>query len=139
MTILDGTVPKPKFEDMNWTLAARADWRFKLIYATKGNQSLLGCIVLASIKKQPSNPPYFIGTAKISNNGDVLCDFFEKDGMFRKLARVGSDEDLARNILGLAIHCGLTESERVEFLAGVNAWITVDERDPNRIRKKLVT
>src|SRR4051812_33874904 len=107
----------------------RRDWRLKLIEATRGNQSLLGCIVLAAIGKTPKNPPYFTGSATITGAGDVLCDFVERDRTYRVAAKIGDDDDLARNILGLVIHCGLTDEERVEFLARVNRWIARDHRD----------
>lgn len=117
----------------------RRDWRLRLIEATQGNRSLLGCVVIAAIGRRPQNPPYLVGKAIIKGDGNMLCDFVEKDGTYHTMARVGDDEDFARNILGLAIHCDLNEFERVEWLARVNNWIARDERDPARIRKKLLT
>jgi len=122
----------------------RRDWRLKLIEATQGNQSMLGCVVLAAIGREPENPPYFRGKAQITAGGDVLCDFVGRgskkgESVYHVMARVGDDEDFARNILGLAINCGLNEFERVEFLARVNAWIGTDHRDAARIRKKLLS
>lgn len=124
---------------MNKQQPRRRDWRLKLIEATQGNRSLLGCVVIAAIGKRSENPPYLVGKAIIHHNGDVLCDFVERDGTYHSLARVGDDEDFARNILGLAIHCGLNDDERIEWLARVNNWIARDERDPSRIRRKLLT
>ena len=117
----------------------RRDWRLKLIEATQGNRSALGCVVLAAIGKEPDNPPYLRGKAIIHHNGNVLCDFVERDGTYHTLALIGDDEDFARNIAGLAAHCALNDEERIEFLARVNNWIARDERDPSRIRKKLLT
>lgn len=122
-----------------FSATARADWRFKLIEATRGNQSLLGCIVLVALGKEPSNPPYFRGKSTIANNGDIYCDFVGKDRVYHTMARVGDDEDFARNLLLLTVHCGLTQEERVEFLARVNNWVGKDERDPSRIKRVLVT
>lgn len=122
----------PRFSD-----AAQRDWRFKLISATQGNQSLLGCIVLAAIGKEPSNPPYFRGKATIASNGEVFCDFVAKDRTYHHRARVSDDEDLVKNLVGLTVHCGLTDAERVEFLAGVNRWIGTDERPKSRIHRVM--
>lgn len=117
----------------------RRDWRLKLIEATQGNRTMLGCIVLVAIGKEPENPPYFRGKAYITNQGEVLCDFVEKDGTYRVKARVSDDEDLVRNLVGLTVHCDLNDQERVEFLARVNNWIGTDERQKSRISKVMLT
>lgn len=128
----------PKLQPL-YSAAARADWRFKLIEATQGNQSLLGCVVLAALGKAPDNPPYLRGKARIMDTGDVLCDFVEKDGAYRYGARISDDEDLVRNLVTLTVHCGLAEGERVEFLARVNNWIAEDHRPKHRIRRFMLT
>lgn len=117
----------------------RRDYRLKLIEATQGNRSMLGCIVLAAIGKSPDNPPYFRGKANIAANGDVYCDFVEKDGTYHAKARVGDDEDFVRNLVMLTIHCDLNDQERVEFLARVNNWIDKDERPASRIKRVMLT
>ena len=116
----------------------RRDYRLKLIEATQGNQSILGCIVLAAIKKQPDNPPYFAGRARILSNGDVMCDFRDRDKIYRVGAYIGTDEELVKNVMGLCRHCDLTNSERIEFMAKVNHWIEHDYRNKTRIRKVMV-
>lgn len=116
----------------------RRDWRLKLIESTHGNQTMLGCIVLAAIGKEPENPPYFRGKAIIANNGDVYCDFVAKDGAYHAKARIGDDEDFTRNLIMLTVHADLNDEERVEFLARVNNWIEKDERDPNRIKRVMM-
>lgn len=123
---------------MNFSDNARADWRFKLIEAAQGNQSMLGCIVLAAIGKKPSNPPFFHGKAIITEAGEVLCDFVERDRVYHRKARVSDDEDLVRNLVSLTVHCGLTDTERVEFLARVNAWIGEDHRSATRIKRTML-
>ena len=119
--------------------ARRVDFRFRLIEATQGNQSLLGAVVLAAIGKTPANPPYLSGRATITSDGLLMCDFTSKDGVFHPGALVGDDEDFARNLLGLCNHCQLNNDEKIEFLARVNHWIEFDHRDPARRRKKLLT
>jgi hypothetical protein len=117
----------------------RRDYRLKLIEATRGNQSMLGCIVLAAIGKEPENPPYFRGKAEITDRGDVLCDFVEKDGTYHAKARISDDEDLARNLVMLTVHADLNEQERTEFLARVNNWIVVDGRSKSRIMRVMMS
>lgn len=116
----------------------RRDWRLKLIEATKGNQSLMGCIVLAAIGKGEDRTPGFRGKAVITNRNEVLCDFVDSKGYHVK-ARISDDEDLVRNIVGLAYHCDLNDEERTEFLARVNAWIWLDERPKTRIERVMLT
>lgn len=117
----------------------RRDWRLKLIEATRGNQSMLGCIVLAAIGKEPANPPYFRGKATISAVGEVFCDFVSKDRIYNTAAHVSGDEELVRNCVGLTVHCDLDDFERVEFLAKVNDWIGADERSKARISRVMLT
>lgn len=117
----------------------RRDWRLKLIEATCGNQSMLGCIVLAAIGKEPENPPYFRGKATIAESGDIFCDFVERDRVYHVGARVGDDEDFVRNLVGLTVNCELNDEERVEFLARVNNWIGEDHRSKMRIARVLMT
>lgn len=122
-----------------FTEAARRDWRFRIIAATRGNQSLLGCIVLAALDKEPEHPPYFRGHATITEQGDFICDFVSKDGTYNHDTRISTDEQIARNIVGLTVACNFTDEERIEFLARFNDWIGVDNRSPDRIRQVLVT
>ncbi|SRR5258708_40228193 len=117
----------------------RRDWRLKLIAATRGNQTLLGCIVLAAIGKEPENPPYFRGKAVIASTGDVYCDFVARDRVYHIKARIGDDEDFVRNLITLTYHCDLNTEERVEFLARVNNWIDKDERSKARISRVILT
>lgn len=122
----------------------RRDYRLKLIEATQGNRSILGCIVLAAIGREPSNPPYFRGKATIAEDGQIYCDFVERGArpganVYHTGARVGDDEDFSRNIVSLVMHCDLNDVERIEFLARVNAWIGTDNRTKGRIAKVLVT
>lgn len=116
----------------------RRDWRLRVIEATQGNQTQIGVIVLASIGKEPDNPPYLRSKARIDSDGLVICDFVSKDGVYHHDAIVGDDEDLVRNVMGLVRHCDLNEDERIEFMARINNWIGTDHRDPGRIRKVMV-
>lgn len=122
----------------------RRDYRLKLIETThpprKGGgreRSLLGCIVLAAIGKEPPTPPMFKGKAIIASNGDVFCDFVDDAGTYHVKARVGDDEDFTRNLVTLTVAAGLNDEERVQFLAMVNKWIATDERSKTRIAKVM--
>lgn len=115
----------------------RRDWRIKLIEATRGNQTLMGCIVLQAINKKPGHPPFFTSTARITAQGEVMAHFMGKDGLHEN-ARVCSDRDLVENCINLCRHCDLNEVERIEFLARINAWIEVDDRSVTQIRKVML-
>lgn len=123
----------------------RQDYRAKLILATHDGEaplgqrrSLLGCIVLAALQKQPKAPPYFTGKANITSDGFVMCDFTDDRG-FHAQALVCRDEDMVRNLLGLVDHCQLSNEEKIDFLARVNHWIDNDARPASRIKRVLVT
>lgn len=57
------------------------NWARKAIRATKGNQSLLGCVVIAMLGRAASNPPRFISpTAKIDAVGRIFCPLEDRHG-----------------------------------------------------------
>lgn len=123
----------------------KQDYRAKLILATHDGEaplgqrrSLLGCIVLAALGKQPKAAPYFTGKAIITSDGFVMCDFTDSKG-YHIGALVCRDEDMVRNLLGLVDHCQLSNEEKIDFLARVNNWIGADHRPASRIKRVLVT
>lgn len=108
--------------------AARATWQFRAVAATTGNRTKLGAIVIAILGKAPNNPPAFNNAAKVTANGLILCDYWERDGSVHRGALVGSVQEVVGNFNGLADHLKLSDGQRLEMFGKLRAWITEDER-----------
>lgn len=122
------------------TQIARQNWRYRAIEATKGNQSKLGCIVLAILGRAATNPPWFGPTCVITPDGYVLANFVDKERRLHEGYLIGDVEDFVGNLRGLADHLRLTDDERVEFFEQAQKWVAVDYRaDPDyaKIRKEI--
>jgi hypothetical protein len=106
----------------------RATWQYRAVAATKGNQSQLGCILLAVIGKNAKHPPQFICGASITSDGFIMCSFVDRDGVGHMGAFVGSVSDLVTNFRGLADFLKLNDVDRTEMFDKVRAWIKTDYR-----------
>lgn len=106
----------------------RATWQYRAVEATRGNQSQLGCILLAVLAKAADNPPKITGSATITSDGYVLANFTGRDGIPRHQAFICDVEDLQRNFSGLADHLKLSDADRVAMFGEVKKWIWKDFR-----------
>lgn len=106
----------------------RASWQYKVIAATHGNQSRLGCIMLAVMGRNAKHPPQFGANANITSDGFVMADFVGKDGRYHHGALVGDVRDLIGNMRGLADHLKLDDKDREAMFKAVRGWIARDYR-----------
>lgn len=111
----------------------RASWQYRAIAATRGNQSRLGCILLACLGRNAKHPPAFGANAIITSDGFVMAHFVGKDGRGHHGALVGEISDLVGNFRGLADHLKLSDIDRKEMFDKVRQWISLDYR----IKKEL--
>lgn len=107
----------------------RATWQYRAVEATRGNQSLLGLIVLATLAKSASNPPKITGSATITKDGHVLAAFQGRDDPApRPLTHICTVEELQSNFSGLADSLKLNDLDRVAMFTELKKWIWKDER-----------
>lgn len=127
-------------------MANERSWQDRAIEATGGNRSQLGAILLAMLARVPrySSFPRFSGLATVTSDGFVMCNFYDKAGVFRPGAFVCDVEDLRDNFRGLADHLKLNDADRNAMFAELLKWIARDyrapapalsENDPNAERK----
>lgn len=108
---------------------ARESWQAKVIEGTRARQSRLGTILIAVLGyNRVEKFPRFADRAVISSDSMVFCDFWTRDGTIHYGAFVGSVSDLVGNLRGLADHCKLSDTERVELFEAVRKWIATDYR-----------
>jgi len=108
--------------------AQRADWRYRAISATKGNQTQLGAVLLAVLGKAPTGVPKFVGSATITSDGYITANFIDKSGTYHTGAFVCDVEDLQRNFSGLADHLNFSDADRIAMFTKVREWIFKDYR-----------
>lgn len=109
--------------------AVRAGWKYRAIDVTHGNQTRIGCLVLAVIGKRPKNPPMFSTQGCIiTKSGLVVTHFQTKDGTTYRNHAVCTVEDLNENFRGLADALKLPDAQRNEMFDALRKWIIRDER-----------
>lgn len=108
----------------------RATWQYRAVQATRGNQSRLGCILLAVLGKNAKNPPWFGRSAIITSDGFVLANFCTAAGEVKHGALVCNAAELTANFRGLADHLKLGDKDREAMFVAVRQWIAEDYR-PN--------
>jgi len=124
----DKSIFKPDAALTNEQQAIRQGWRYRTILATKGNQSMMGALVIAVCGKRPSNGPRIMDSGKIDIEGNVTCTFQTRDGTIHENFRWCSVEELTDEFSRLADRLKLPDHERVEMFGEVRRWISKDER-----------
>lgn len=117
--LLDGSPLTPVQEQNSWP--------FKAVLATRGNQTLLGCIVLQLICRQPKNPPRVESLASVDEQGLTWAYVTSRSGA-RRLTCLGSIMDIRDDFRRLADHLKLDDGERVEMFDELRKWVSIDRR-----------
>lgn len=110
-------------------------WQYKAVVATKGNQTLVGCILLALIDRQPRNGPRVETTATVDEKGFTFCGFTRRNGV-QGVVCIGTIQDIRDEFRRLADHLKLDDVERIELFDELKKWVAVDLRaDHNELKK----
>lgn len=107
---------------------AKLTWKWRAITITRGNQSRLGAVLLATLGKHTENPPWFGPSAVIDDNGNVFSNFVDRHNSDAAPAFIGTVEEVVSNFNGLADAINATDQEREEMFAGLRQWISKDAR-----------
>jgi len=109
--------------------AERQTWQYRAVAATRGNQTMLGCILLAVIGRNAKNPPWFEPGAEIDADGFLLANFVGKDRVdHHQLIPVATVKDLVDEFRRLADAIKLDDADRIAMFAALRAWIVKDHR-----------
>lgn len=111
------------------------DWKMRAIEVSAGTQT--GAILAEAMRiggflasDESTSPPRYVGKASVTSDGFLMCNFIARNGDRHQGAFVGSADDLACNIAGLAKHLALSKEETSELAAIFKAWIGIDWRTP---------
>lgn len=118
--------PIPEAETLDQFLQ-RGTWQYRAVESTLGNQSKLGCILLAVLGKSRDKRA-FSEAAGLTKEGYVIAGWYDRDGAYRGLVKVCDVQELCDNFSGLADHLQLSDADRIALFAAVRNWIAVDER-----------
>lgn len=116
----------------------RATWQYKAIAATRGNQSRLGCILIAMMGLSGDHGCPRIGTsAIITSDGYIMARFQTRDRVMHENAMICTVSDLIQNLRGLADHLKLNEKDREAMFAVARSWVQTDYRTTSPILPTL--
>lgn len=104
-------------------------WQHRAVRETGGNQTLLGCFVLAILGWQHGRkPPRFGKIARIDEAGVAWSNMQNASGQVFTNHCLGPLQDINDNFRGLADHLKLNDTERREMFAELRKWFAIDER-----------
>lgn len=109
--------------------APKDSWQRRAVERTGGNQSLMGCFVLAILGWQHGrHPPRFGRVATITTEGLVKTNMQDKDGKIYLNHILGPVQTVIDNFRGLADDLKLTDNEREQMFNELRKWFFKDER-----------
>lgn len=110
--------------------AETASWQYKAIVATRGNQTMLGCIFLQLIGKSSKHPPQIVGTASVDEEGLCWTVLRKQHGLeiAEGVVCLGLISEIRDEFRRLADHLKLDDAERTELFVELRNWVSVDLR-----------
>lgn len=107
----------------------RATWQYKAIAATRGNQTQLGCILIAVMQRSAQHGcPRFGQRCIITSDGYVMARFQDRERIMHESALVCHVQELIDNLRGLAEHLDLSREDREAMFGEVRKWVETDHR-----------
>lgn len=109
--------------------AERLTWQYRAVQATRGNQTMLGTILLAAIGRNAKNPPWFEPGAEIDADGILMANFVGRDRIDNhQLVPVAKLDAVLTEFNHLADAIKATDDERIAMFEALRKWIAKDHR-----------
>jgi hypothetical protein len=103
-------------------------WQYRCIEATRGNQTMLGAVIIAMLGKQSKHPPRFwTGGATIDKDGNITSQLQKRDGSWHHVS-IGTAQDFGTELNRLADTCKLDGVERLKLFEEAQKWVVKDHR-----------
>lgn len=110
-------------------IAGSDSWQRRAVEKTGGNESLLGCFVLAILAWQNGRkPPRFGKLARIDKDGILHSNMQDKDGKVHWDYALGPVKHVIHNFRFLADELKLNDDERKEMFSELKKWVYKDDR-----------
>ena len=103
-------------------------WKLRIVDATRGNQTMMGALVLAILNVEPNKRPFFRGLGTIDKDGVVWAMLYAKSMIMPRLTPLGTVQQVMDELRALADHAKMDEREAEEFFTEVRKWIVRDQR-----------
>ncbi len=112
-----------------WRERERQHWLFRAVQATRGNQTLLGCLVLAVMNKNAKHPPWLSPRGMtIWPDGRVVTAAILRPGQSEQPMALGRISDVVANWRELADTIKATDAERVQMFDELRKHVQKDMR-----------
>lgn len=119
-------------------------YKARCIRATKGNQSRLGCLIVALFGLEPKHPPRImpcvnrpdgttIGGMIINRAGTCIVNMELRNGRGYLATPIGDTTEMQDNLRGLADHLKLADADREDLFRQLQLFIIKDFRAESRI------
>jgi hypothetical protein len=103
-------------------------WKLRALYATRGQQTMMGAIVLAILGHVPRRRPYIKGLAEIGKDGMVWAKLYPKSMLIPRKVPLCPVQDFTDELNRLADQCKFDDRERGELFTEARKWIERDHR-----------
>lgn len=112
------------------------NWKYRVISLTKGNKTVMGCIVIYALGGDADNYPRVMGPATIQLDGRITCNFQTPDGVMHFNEQIATADEMIHDISAIMASLKLTEFETGALAKTINDWIVEDKRTPEQIVKQ---
>ena len=104
-------------------------WQYRAIERCRGQQTMLGAVLIAIMGQVPRRPPMFdVRGAYIDQDGNVFVGGTNRHGEYVSSCPLGTVSDLGREFNRLADDLKFTDAERLDMFEGLRKWIVRDYR-----------
>lgn len=108
---------------------ARNDWRYRAVLALRGNQTQLGCVLLAVLgKSNEHGPPRYARKALITKDGVVCAGHMNASGQVYELVPIMMVANLVDEWRRLADQIKASDAERATMFSELRKWVVRDDR-----------
>jgi hypothetical protein len=110
--------------------AERSHWLYRAVERTHGNQTLLGCLVLAVMNKNAKNPPWLAPKGMVIwPDGACVTMIIRQRGDAELPLQLGHISQVVDNWRQLADEINATDAERVQMFDELRKHVLKDMRD----------
>lgn len=104
-------------------------WQRRVVNYTEGNETLLGCFVLAILGWQHGRKPPRLGrVANIDHNGILYSNMQTKDGLIMPNHKLGPVQDVVAQFNRVCDDLKLPDQDRIALFTEFRKWIRKDAR-----------
>lgn len=118
-------------------IAERNTWQYRAVRLLRGNQTALGCLLLAVINQNAKHPPQFSPQgAVINKEGVFLVSVATREGPIYANIPLGPVSKIIDMWRGLAMEIRATDEEQIDMFNQLRLYVRLDERPSEAIKSR---